>query len=201
MKRLQLFHNQKLNTKFTTVILVPLMIVTSIFVGVLFHIMEQNVVSENFEYMENSTMRHLDQAAMKTESINMTTQFFLSDEGLLDMLGRVAAGEEITTAEWVEFKNTKVVALERLVNNNPLLYGVRVYAANDEVQEMMPVLYGKARMEKQAWAQDAGYLGWNYDYTDNTFPSYSLSQENRLVSLVTDIGEQDGEVLEPSRRQ
>lgn len=191
MRRQRLFHNQKLNTKFTMVILVPLMLATSIFVGLLFRIMENNVVSENFEYMENSMMRNVDLAATRTESINMTTQFFLSDEGLLDMLKRVAAGEEITVEEWMEFKNTRAVALERLVNNNPLLYGVRVYAANDDVQEMMPILYGKARMEKQEWADREDYLGWNYGYMDNTFSTYRLSQNKQLVSLITSIEDRD----------
>lgn len=71
-------------------------------------------------------------------SINMSTQFFLSDDSLLQMLNASAIGGEISTADWLDFKNNEVSALERLVNNNPLLYGVRVYAVNDSVQEMMP---------------------------------------------------------------
>lgn len=185
------FHNQKLNKKFTTVILVPLMLVTCIFAGVLFAVMEQNVVSENFEYMQNSTARTLDQTSMKTESVNMTTQFFLSDEGLLDLLKRVAAGEELTASEWMEFKKNRAVALERLVYNNPLLYGVRVYAANDDVQEIMPILYGKTRMGKQDWAGRADESGWCFDYLDNTFDAYSLVQDNRLASLITEIRDRD----------
>ncbi|MFR8426746.1 MAG: hypothetical protein ACLVCH_03180 [Roseburia inulinivorans] len=43
--------------------------------------------------------------------------------------------------------------MERLVDNNPLLYGVRVYAVNDSVQEMMPILYNASRMKKQEWSK------------------------------------------------
>lgn len=77
----------------------------------------------------------------KINSINMSTQFFLSDEPLLEMLKRTKDGETFSAEEWYSFKNSNIVSLERLVNNNPLLYGVRVYASNDRVQEMMPILY------------------------------------------------------------
>lgn len=195
MKKPERFYNRNLSRKFTTVILLPLMVVVVVFAAVLFRIMEQNVVSENLRYMENSVMRKRDETATKMEPICMTTQFFLSDEELSDMLSRVASGEEIAVAEWLEFKKTKVVDLERLVNNNPLLYGVRVYADGDSVQEMMPVLYGRERMKRQAWAEKDDYLGWNFDYTDNTFEAYRMSQNQKLVSLVTEIRDYDGRRL------
>ena len=40
---------------------------------------------------------------------------------LLQMLNASAIGGEISTADWLDFKNNEVSALERLVNNNPLL--------------------------------------------------------------------------------
>ena len=187
MKILGRFFDQKLNIKFTFVIVTALIIATSIFAGILFYSMEQSVLTENREYMENSMIRNMDAVETKIDPINISTQFFLTDEKMLTMLNRVAVNDEIETAEWVAFKNTTVVALERLVNTNSLLYGVRVYAENDQVQEMMPILYNKSRMEKQEWAGKEDYIGWNYDYTDNTFSSYSLSQSQKLVSLITPI--------------
>ena len=195
MKKLDGFYNQNLSRKFTTVILLPLTIVVVIFAAVLFGIMERNVVMSDFKYMENSMMRKRDETATKMEPINMTTQFFLSDTELSDMLGRVAAGDHISGAQWLEFKKTKIVDLERLVNNNPLLYGVRVYADHDSVQEMMPILYGRARMERQEWAKEADFLGWHFDYTDNTFAAYRMSQSDKLVSLITEIRDYDGSRL------
>ena len=82
--------------------------------------------------------RNKDAVATKINSINMSTQFFLSDEPLLEMLKRTKDGETFSAEEWYSFKNSDIVSLERLVNNNPLLYGVRVYASNDRVQEMPP---------------------------------------------------------------
>ena len=117
----------------------------------------------------------------------MSTQFFLSEETLLEILNKTKSGEEIQRDEWLAFKNYDVASLERLVNNNPLLYGVRVYAETDEVQEMMPILYQNSRMERQIWAADGERTGWKFNYYDNIFSSYSMNQNRKIVSLVTPV--------------
>ena len=150
MKKIrELFRNTKLNIKFTSMIILFMVIPIGVFAGVLFYVMEQNAVQENMDYMEYTMQRNEDGIKTKIDSINMSTQFFLSDDSLLRMLNASAIGGEISTADWLDFKNNEVSALERLVNNNPLLYGVRVYAVNDSVQEMMPILYNASRMKKQ----------------------------------------------------
>ena len=179
------FRNQKLNTKFMLVIMLFTIVPIGVFAGILFYIMEQNVVDENLNYMEYTMARNQDSIATSINSINMSTQFFLSDEKLLDVLNRAKQGETLTTEEWIAFKNENISSLERLVNNNPLLYGVRVYAAGDNVQEMMPILYQSSRMQRQEWAVKEDYLGWHYNYTDNIFASYTMSQNRKIVSLVT----------------
>lgn len=191
MKLREAFGNQKLNTKFTFVIILFTIIPIGIFAGILFYIMEQNVVEENLNYMEYTMERNQDSIATNINSINMSTQFFLSDEKLLAVLNRAKLGNTLTTEEWLVFKNENISSLERLVNNNPLLYGVRVYAANDSVQEMMPILYQESRMEKQEWAKDGDYLGWNYNFTDNIFSSYTMSQNRKIVGLVTPVMDND----------
>ena len=162
-----------------------------VFAGILFYNMEQNVVDDNLNYMEYTMERNEDSIATGINSINMSTQFFLSDEKLLAVLNRAKEGETLTTEEWLTFKSEDVSSLERLVNNNPLLYGVRVYAAGDNVQEMMPILYQASRMEKQEWAGDEDYFGWHYNITDNIFSSYTMSQNRRIVSFVTPVIDSD----------
>lgn len=186
MKLREAFRNQKLNIKFTFVIILFTVIPIGIFAGILFYIMEKNVVDENRNYMGYTMERNRDALATKIDSINMSTQFFLSDEALVRVLERTGEGEALTTEEWLSFKAEKISSLERLVYNNPLLYGVRVYAASDNVQEMMPVLYRASRMEKQPWAGE-GISGWQFDFTDNIFTSYNMSQNRKLVSLVTPV--------------
>ena len=188
MKKIADFlRNQKLNTKFTLIIILFTIIPIGIMSSVLFYIMEQNVVEENQNYMEYTMQRSRKKKRNKIESINMSTQFFLSEETLLEILNKTKSGEEIQRDEWLAFKNYDVASLERLVNNNPLLYGVRVYAETDEVQEMMPILYQNSRMERQIWAADGERTGWKFNYYDNIFSSYSMNQNRKIVSLVTPV--------------
>ncbi|WP_099469243.1 sensor histidine kinase [Konateibacter massiliensis] len=177
----------KLNVKFTIVILVFVIVPIVVIGGVLFMNMEKNVINESVNYMQYTMERNQDSIQNNIDSVNMTTQFFLSDTALLDVLNRSVTGEGMTTEELMEFYNTDIASLERLVNNNPLLYGVRVYATNDKVQEMMPILYRNSRMQKLSWAQKKDSFGWHYNYRDVIFDSLEQDTSRKIVSLVTPI--------------
>ncbi len=188
MKKIaEYFRNAKLNIKFTIIIVLFTVVPLCISIGALFHIMIQNVIDENISYMQYTMERNSDNMATRIDSVNMSTQFFLSDDSLKQVLNASVSGEELSTEDWLKFKNIEVSSLERLVNNNPLLYSVRVYAVNDQVQEMMPILYSRKRMEKQSWAEKEDYTGWNYNYTDNIFSSYTMDQSRKIMSLITPV--------------
>ena len=188
MKKIaEYFRNAKLNIKFTIIIVLFTVVPLCISIGALFHIMISNVIDENISYMQYTMERNSDNMATRIDSVNMSTQFFLSDESLKQVLNASVSGEELSTEDWLKFKNIEVSSLERLVNNNPLLYSVRVYAVNDQVQEMMPILYSRKRMEKQSWAEKEDYTGWNYNYTDNIFSSYTMDQNRKIMSLITPV--------------
>ena len=188
MKKItEYFRSAKLNIKFTIIIVLFTVVPLCISIGALFHIMMQNVIDENISYMQYTMERNSDNMATRIDSVNMSTQFFLSDDSLKQVLNASVSGEELSTEDWLKFKNMEVSSLERLVNNNPLLYSVRVYAVNDQVQEMMPILYSRKRMEKQSWAEKENYTGWNYNYTDNIFSSYTMDQNRKIMSLITQV--------------
>lgn len=188
MKKItEYFRNAKLNIKFTIIIVLFTVVPLCISIGALFHIMMQNVIDENISYMQYTMERNSDNMATRIDSLNMSTQFFLSDDSLKQVLNASVSGEELSTEDWLKFKNMEVSSLERLVNNNPLLYSVRAYAVNDQVQEMMPILYSRKRMEKQSWAEKENYTGWNYNYTDNIFSSYTMDQNRKIMSLITQV--------------
>lgn len=188
MKKItEYFRSAKLNIKFTIIIVLFTVVPLCISIGALFHIMIQNVIDENISHMQYTMERNRDNMATRTDSLNMSTQFFLSDDSLKQVLNASVSGEELSTEDWLKFKNMEVSSLERLVNNNPLLYSVRVYAVNDQVQEMMPILYSRKRMEKQSWAEKENYTGWNYNYTDNIFSSYTMDQNRKIMSLITPV--------------
>lgn len=189
MKKKIRFRNQRLNVKFTLIIILFTIIPIGIFAGILFYNMEQNVVDENCSYMQYKIERNEDSVAKNINSLNMSTQFFLSDTPLLDCLKKTNQGELFSAEEWYRFKNTDIASLERLVNNNPLLYGVRVYAENDQIQELMPILYSSSRMQRQEWSKEQNPYGWQFDVEDNIFDSYVMNQSHTIVSLITEITE------------
>lgn len=178
------FGGLKLNSKFTLVICFFVALPISVLAAVLFYNMEQNVIRENRNYMTYTMERNRDHIRKNIDSVNMTTQFFLNDEALLQTLQKAAGHEEMNTEELLAFYHSDIAALERLVSNNTLLYGVRVYAVNDEVQEMMPILYSRSRMQKMAWAKETEMTGWHYQYEDALFDNKGTTQ---IAALVTNI--------------
>ncbi len=177
----------KLNSRFTIVILAFTFVPIAIFSGVLFYNLERDVIKESHNYMDSKITRDLGQIETNIESINMSTRFFLSDEGLETILEDYYIGKDNDVKSILEFYNSEIADLERLVNNNPLLYSVRVYSVTDNVQEMMPILYSNSRMKRLDWAGDSDITGWHFGYCDTIFSSLISNQKNELASLVTEV--------------
>lgn len=177
----------KLNVKFTLVIVVSIVIPIAIFAGVLFYNMEQNVIETNRASMEYKIDQSTSNINTCIDSINMATQFFISDDEMKTMLSKIKAGDEISAKELVEFKDSDITNLERLVTNNPLLYSVRVFAENDNLTELMPILYEKSRMEKLDWYGDGNFTGWYFGYKDKAYSSLLTNQSDQLICLVSKI--------------
>ena len=176
----------KLNRKFTITILIFVMIPMGVILGVLFYNMEQSTIKEHRTYMKNKMERNKTQMETGISSINMATQFFISDAGVLDMLNASVSEKTYSSAEMKKTYDTDIAALERLIYNNPLLYGVRVYATNDKVLEMMPVLYQNSRMKKLSWAKEHEIEGWHFGYSDTIFEQ-NLQEETPLLCYVTKV--------------
>lgn len=181
------WYGLKLNIKFTAAIGLLAILPITMLIVTLFYVLKQNVVQENESSMQYTMERYYDNIKSNVDSVNMTVQFFLSDKSLTKVLQYAAGEEKMTTRELYETYETGISALERLVSNNLLLYGVRVYAVNDNVQEMMPVLYNKSRMEQQEWADKEDYTGWNFGYSDRLFESQISSEEEKLASMIVKI--------------
>ncbi|MCR4998532.1 MAG: sensor histidine kinase [Lachnospiraceae bacterium] len=179
----------KLNTKITIVILVFTFLPIAIFSGILFYNLEQDVINESKTYMLYKMNRESDQIATDVDSINMSTRFFLTHEGLGEVLNLAYDGEDSNVRDILTFYHSDVAELERLVNNNPLLYSVRVFSVTDDVQEMMPVLFQASRMENLSWYDASKPAGWHFGYHDQLFSSLITSQDEEIASLVTEVSD------------
>lgn len=187
MKKLKgWFQGLKLNEKFTLIctvfVLIPVVgLTTWVFAG-----MEENVVNERVSNLSYKLSKGYDQALTSMDSVNMSTQFFLSDQALREFLIAQKSGTPFDTERSIEFYNKDIASLERMINNNSALYQIRVYVDSGSMQEMMPILYRMDRMHKQPWASEEDYYGWHFGYQDSIFEDFGkLYKGNAILSLVT----------------
>lgn len=183
----QRFLGLKLNVKFTIIILFFVLLPIVALSAWLFKNMEDNVIKEKQNAVTYKISKDYDQILKNIDSINMSTQFFISDQTLNDYLIGIREGESYSIETLMEIYNKDIASLERMVNNNPYLYQIRVYVESNTMQEMMPILYRKTRMDKLSWAHDVNLNGWKYNYVDTIFESFVLNQNKKIMSLVTPI--------------
>ena len=177
-------NSQKLNIRLTGIVLLFVIIPVAILGGIVFYNMEQSTIRENVSFTQATMERRRDSITNNVDSINMSTQFFLSNEKLNSVLIDARVGNKHSTKEWLDIYKSDVAALERLINTNPVLGGVRYYAVTDNVQEMMPVLYNHDRLLRQEWAVMAESGGWIFNYTDKLFDN---SDTTPMLALITPV--------------
>lgn len=187
------FYKLKLNQKFTIVILILVMVPFFLFFSVLFGNMEENAISQAISD-STSQVRDLYNTVQKTvELCNMSTQSFLNNQDLKDFLVKLRDEDSISTEEYLEFDRNDIAMLERLVNCNPYLYQICVYAFNNDFPEMIPILYHQNRMESLPWAKDYESGKWQFDYPDGVQSNSSMNASQHLMSLVSNVEDDDGE--------
>lgn len=187
---MKLFRNAKLNTKFTLLIILLVALPIGIMGGIIFYNMEENVVKENVNYTVYNVIRSREDMETKLTSVNMVTQYFLSDASLREVLRDAADHKQLSTQELRGIYMEDISDLERLVNNNPVLYGVRVYSSSDDLQEMVPILYRHERSLHQPWSNLETEEGWHLNYEDRIFTSNkSVKPSGRIAARVTSIAD------------
>lgn len=186
-KLLTKYNGLGLNVKFMLLIILFIEAVVGIFSIFLFYNMQRNTIQEKVTAIHYEMDRQHAQIRKNVDAINMSTQFFLNDQALQDFLVELKQGHKMSADRLNVFYHDNIAAMERMVNSNLYLYQIRVYADQDDMQEMMPVLYSRDRMNRLAWAQDNQLYGWKFNYADTIFDSYTVAQNNRIMSLVTSI--------------
>ncbi len=130
------FRDLKINQKFTimtgVIIFIPLLLLWIIF----FQNAQSNDINEEVYAVESSMTETYNTLQKTVELCNMTTEVFLNNRNLIDMLSRLSMNMDVTTEDYVVFKQNDISVLERLVNSNPYLYKARVYANNNNFPEL-----------------------------------------------------------------
>lgn len=190
MKRISgWYQGLKLNMKFTVLIIVLVYLPIIVFSTALFWNMRDHLLREKSSSMDYELQEDYGLIVKNVDSITMSTQFFVSDQELVQYLENVSKQIPMDTETLREFYKDDIASLERLVNNNPYLYQIRVYVPSDTMQEMMPVLYRQSRMERLDWAkgEPESWAGWHFNYTDTIFDSFVMDQSRKIMSRVTEM--------------
>lgn len=179
------FINQKLKVKFTLVMGLIVFIPIVIIYSMQFQNMERSRVDQIKGSVEDSLAETYSEIQKTVDLCNMSTQMFLNNQNLLDVLSGLKTGKEFETEEIVSFYQNDIGMLERLVNSNPYLYRIRVYAENDDFLEMMPILFRHERMEAFPWADSYVSGQWQFDYDDSALGGISARTMEHIMSLIT----------------
>lgn len=177
----------KLSHKFTflimAIIVLPLIILSTFF----FNSIRDSRIKEKIRSVEINFTQNYEQIQKNVEMCQMSTQVMLNSQNFWNYVGQFSTGEKMETKNLLDFYNTEIKALEKIVNSNPYLYQVRVYADYKGIPEMMPILYKMYRVNRLAWAKEGIPESgtWQFDYEDEIFPFFSTSRDQHLVSLVT----------------
>lgn len=177
----------KLSHKFTflimAIIVLPLVILSIFF----FNNIRDSRIKEKIKSVEINFTQNYEQIQKNVEMCQMSTQVMLNSQNFWNYVERFSRGEKILTKELLSFYNSEIKALEKIVNTNPYLYQIRIYADYKGIPEMMPILYKMDRVNRLEWAKEGIPESgtWQFDYEDEIFPFFSTSRDQHLVSLVT----------------
>lgn len=189
------FEKLKLNEKFTLLILLLVIIPMFIFSSIIFSNMEDNAILQLLSKTREQAAENYSSVQKTVEMCNMSTQTFLNNQELSDFLVRLKNKEEITTAEYLRFNKQNIAMLERLVNSNPYLYQICVYADNDEFPEMTPILYHGSRLANLPWEKDFISGAWQFDFPDSIQINSAMNASRHLMALVSSMEDSSGEEI------
>ncbi len=173
----------KLNTKFTLLIIGCILPPIVIFCVFYYKNLIDQEVSKALNEMEYTLNNDYEQILTSMESIDMSARFVLNDLGLKDYLIKAKRDVEMESDDLMQFYNTDISALERMVNINPYVNQIRVYSESDSVQEMLPIIYKNERQKSMGWYHPDGFTGWFFGHKDEL----QDSAEEDVLSYVINI--------------
>ena len=181
---------KSLKTRITEVFLVSIAGVTILFSIFIFQNMSDEVINENIRYQTFAQTETKERFTLNRASINMASRLFQSNETLVSVLNVASKGKHLNAEELIDFHDNTVTTLDTMVHNNPAMYAVRVYGANDNIEEMMSIIFKNSRLKSLTWGE-TGVSGWHFNYRDNVFGGSGGSSETRLVSRVDAVNVYD----------
>ena len=183
----QRMRSMGLNIQFTALILLLVFVPIVVISIIMFRQIEQNSIAQNKSDMYYR-QRELDGAVtFRMEAMETLQRSFSNSSDIRHILRESASERTMSTRELLDFADGTASILIGMVDNNPLVYTARVYAINDNVQEMMPSIYKASRMKNLSWSSEEPVTGWHFAYYDTTFGSLTENGDVPLLGLVSPV--------------
>ncbi|MCR5213811.1 MAG: histidine kinase [Eubacterium sp.] len=176
--------NMALTTRFSIAIVICMGFLIMILSGILFKNMKDNIFKEAYNYMKYEQISVEEAFEQSVNSIHMSVRIFENDDVFIEFLESAARGEKLSASEILDIYEGEINTLTRIVANNPLMYCVRVYGVNDNITEMMSVLYKNNRLSNLNWGKEADICGWHLNYKDAVFSGLTDTDNTSLISYV-----------------
>lgn len=141
-------------------------------------------IQEQVGNVESDLIEITSQFMNSYEICNMTMQTMLLNNEVEKFIGRLLDGDNLSVHQLIDFNNTEIRAIERLINTNPYIHSIRFYI-NSKILELAPVIYTSDRFNKVELLHDFKEINLYFDERDTVTPSQKASPyAEPLVTLV-----------------
>ena len=150
-------------------------------------------IQDRTDTLQKQSEQLWNQASRTVELCSLFSRSFLSNGHMSEYLAALHNGETLSNQALYDFAVHEVASMERMVVSNPYLYCARVYSTQYSIQEIMPIFFGRERLQEIGWegAMPTDGSCWLLDYTDRIFSA----NVSGLMALLTPITTDDGELL------
>ena len=168
-----------LNQRFMLIYLVTIAVLTLGFSVFIFRNMMTEVVDENRNYQQFRKNETEERLNTNISSIDMSARLFQNDDTLVSVLNTAVQDRFLSTEQLISFHDNDVTTLDNIVHNNPSMYATRVYGKNDNVQEMMSIIFKNSRLKNLSWGSSSPLTGWHFNYADTAFSDTGGKQNSQ----------------------
>ncbi len=183
MKRLmEKYKSLKLNTKFSLVVVLLIAIPMLVFVILFFKFLKRGVMYQIVNALDSNMEEETRQIDNIVELCSMTAQVFLGDVQLQDFLTDLSQKKEISEQEYYYFSKNNISLYEGMINSNPYIDYIHVYADNNEFPEILPILFHGDRVKPLIWEQNELSGEWYLNHK-----KLSSDKNAECISLVSYI--------------
>jgi two-component system sensor histidine kinase YesM len=181
--------NAKLQTKFTFIMFfcsfIPFLIFSILGIVLVSNWNISNVQKE----LQIDINRSISSMSTNIELCELTTKTLKFDKYLFSRIDLVKGDTNGDTLEIIDLYRTEIASIEKMINSNPFLEGIRIYLDDENMIEMLPVIYKINRAEKSKWyGQELSEQGsWYYEFSDGTNGSTVYQNQRGMVAYVSQM--------------